>query len=282
MLTLFSVQRAFRGATGIIQNNALGSWARLGASCEVILFGDEPGVAEAAARHGVRHYSNVARNEYGTPLLDDIFAKASQISQRPLLCMLNADIILVDDFLPAVERAISRLSPSLMISSRFNFPLEHELSFEPGWDRALRLAARAAGRMYPAGGSDIFVFTRGLFQAVPPFAIGRGFWDNWLIRESGVRGAPVIDATSTVTAIHQDHDYGHVPGVPADSRDDRHVYTTEEGHRNLLLAGGRRRLHTVLDASHVLTPEGRLLSTLRPSLLPRRIKAGIRRAVALG
>ena len=46
----------------MLQANAIGSWIRLNASCEVILFGDDPGVAEAAARFGVRHEPQLARN----------------------------------------------------------------------------------------------------------------------------------------------------------------------------------------------------------------------------
>jgi 5,10-methylene-tetrahydrofolate dehydrogenase/methenyl tetrahydrofolate cyclohydrolase len=48
MLTFFGVPKAFRGHTGIIQRNAIGSWARLGRGSRVVLFGDEEGTAEVA------------------------------------------------------------------------------------------------------------------------------------------------------------------------------------------------------------------------------------------
>ena len=68
MLTLFTIPKAFSGRIGLLQANAIGSWVRLNANCEVILFGDDPGVAEAAARFGVRHESQVTRTPQGTPV----------------------------------------------------------------------------------------------------------------------------------------------------------------------------------------------------------------------
>ena len=55
VLSLFSVPKAFTGDAAVIQDNAIASWTRLGGGCDIVLLGDDPGVAEAAARHGVRH-----------------------------------------------------------------------------------------------------------------------------------------------------------------------------------------------------------------------------------
>ena len=74
MLTLFSISKAFSGSAGILQANAIGSWIRLGAECDVILFGDEPGIAEVAAKFRVRHMPEVQRTSEGTPILSDIFS----------------------------------------------------------------------------------------------------------------------------------------------------------------------------------------------------------------
>src|ERR1700730_85846 len=115
---------------------------------------------------------------------------------------------------------------------------------------------------------------------VPPFAIGRGYWDNWLMRCARERRANLVDATGVVVAVHQDHDYGHVTGVPGDASD-HVVLATEEAKQNLALAGGLGRLYTVYDATTVLIRQGRLISTLRPTMVRRRAKAWLRRVVAL-
>ena len=62
MLTIFSLPKEFNGHTGVIQHNAIGSWVRLGPRVEVILHGDDPGVADVAVRHGVTHGGKVERN----------------------------------------------------------------------------------------------------------------------------------------------------------------------------------------------------------------------------
>src|SRR5262245_56609823 len=76
-ITFCSVPKPFVGHIGVIQRNALASWSRLGG---VIVFGDEPGVAEAAPDAGVRHVPDVAQNDYGTPLLSDAFRRAEELS----------------------------------------------------------------------------------------------------------------------------------------------------------------------------------------------------------
>jgi len=60
-------------------------------------------------------------------------------------------------------------------------------------------------------GLDYFIFPCGLFRDIPPFAVGRPAWDNWLVYKARSLGLPVIDATKMVTAIHQNHAYSHHP-----------------------------------------------------------------------
>src|SRR5207244_10609033 len=102
MLTIFSTLKPFKGHIGIIQRNAIASWALLHPRPEIILFGNEEGTAEAAMDIGALHVSQVARNEFGTPLLNDLFQKAEQLASHQTLCYVNADILLLDDFSEAV------------------------------------------------------------------------------------------------------------------------------------------------------------------------------------
>jgi hypothetical protein len=278
MLTLFTIPRALAGHAGVIQNNAIASWSRLGSGCETIVFGDDAGVAEAAARHGARHVPEIQRNLAGTPILTDVFARAEALANHEMLCFVNSDIILFGDILAAVRKLSGNF---LMVSSRFSYRITEPLTFEPNWDRELRQSALREGRMYPAGGSDIFVYRSGLFGALPPFAIGRGYWDNWLMFRAQQRGARLIDVTPSVVALHQDHDYAHIPGISTEEDKDFLTYTTEEIEHNLALAGGRNRVYTVYDATEVLTSDGRLVCTLRPTLIWRRIKAWLRRAITM-
>lgn len=209
-LTLFACPRAFEGDVGRRQENALGSWTRLQPRPQILLASDDAGVAEAARRHRVTHLPSVRTNQHGTPLLSDIFEKAHQAAENPLLVYSNADIVLLDDFTGAMNEA-ARLEQFLMIGRRTELELP-ALEFEPGWQDALRARAAEHGRLAAAVCKDYFAFPTGLFRELPDFCVGRGNWDNWMVYEAHRRGLPVIDASGQVLALHQPHDYAHVPG----------------------------------------------------------------------
>ena len=122
MLTLFTIPKPFRGHIAVIQRNAIRSWTLLRPACEIILFGHEEGTAEVAAEFGLRHVPEVARNEYGTPLVSDLFAQAQRLATCERLGYVNADIILLSDFLRAVQRIPFRRF--LMIGRRWDLDLD--------------------------------------------------------------------------------------------------------------------------------------------------------------
>src|SRR4051812_49821153 len=87
-LTLFSLPKPFSGIFDTIQRNAIESWLALEPRPEIILFGSEPGTAEVAQQYGLRHEAAVARNELGTPLVNDLFCTATKFTQTPYQCFL--------------------------------------------------------------------------------------------------------------------------------------------------------------------------------------------------
>jgi hypothetical protein len=90
MLTLFTIPKPFRGHIEVIQRNAIESWAQLRPRPEIILFGDDEGTAHVAKEFGISHIPQVARNEFGTPLLNDFFEQAQRVAGDDLLCYVNA------------------------------------------------------------------------------------------------------------------------------------------------------------------------------------------------
>jgi len=207
MLTIFSTCKPFQGHSAIIQRNAITSWTLLRPRPEVILFGDEPGTSEICRALNIRHIPTVQTSEFGTPLLSDIFDKAQEIAAGDVLCYVNSDIILTQPFMRAVECIRQWRDRWLMIGMRVRLRITEPLNFEdPDWERRLVVVAKKFGQKVWYTGSDYFVFPRGLFGKIPPFAIGRTAWDNWLVLDAWRRGIPVVDATPIVLAIHQDHD----------------------------------------------------------------------------
>lgn len=259
MLTIFTTPKPFTGHNGVIQTNAIRSWLALKPTPEILVLGNDEGVAEVCAKFGLRHLPKVECNEYGTPLVSSLFSLAQETASRDILCYVNADIILLSDFLPAIRQV--KAQSYLIIGQRWDLDVNEPIDFaSPDWEERLLERVRKEGRLHPVTGIDYFVFPRGLYSRIPPFAIGRTGWDNWLVYQARKSKAYLIDATSAITAIHQNHDYSHHPG------EDTGVWKGQEAIRNTELMGGLDNGFTVEHADRVLSPEG-----LKPAMAPRRL-----------
>jgi hypothetical protein len=247
MITLFCIPKAFTGHTGLIQHNALASWARL-PDCEVLVFGNDTGVAAAARAHGLRHIPDVACNEFDTPLVSDLFAQAERISGEPVLTYVNADMILFED-LPRAVALVQGLPRLLLCGRRTNLAVRDPLPFSGNWQALVRSMVGRTGEIAIPGAIDYFAFSRGLFDPIPPFAIGRMEWDQWLLHRARSRGAPIIDATAIVLAVHQNHGDEYLARLPRPA-------VEREIARNRWLALFHRI--DLRDATHALTRDGLL------------------------
>lgn len=245
-LTIFIATKPFVDAhTVTVQRNAIRSWMQLGPEVEILLIGDEHGIQEEAANLGVLHLPDVKRNEYGTPLISSIFSLARENNDSRLLAYVNADILLMPDFLQGARTGLDKWDNFMIVGQRWDMEIQEELDFSSGWENRLHERIERKGRLHPRGGSDYFIFPRTCFEDIPDFAIGRAGWDNWMFYESRRRGWPVIDATGSINIIHQDHDYSHLP-------DGQAHYRLPETSENIRLAGGPRSIFTLLDVNYQL------------------------------
>jgi hypothetical protein len=245
MLTIFALPKPFKGHFGLIQRNAISQWTRLRPRPEILLFGDEEGTAETAQEFGVRHVPEVMRNGYGTPLVSDLFEKVHVLASNDILCYVNADIMLLGNFMKAVQQVSAWRDRFLMVGRRTNVDLD-EPSIYASREQETRLLALVIdqGRLAAPNAIDYFVFPRGLFPNFPQFAIGRPWWDNWFLWKARKSHAALVDASETVLAVHQNHGYV----LPDGSLD---IMQCSEAKQNLSLAGNAFR--TIEDTTHKLT-----------------------------
>ena len=246
MLTIFGIPKPFEGHFGVIQRNAIRSWTQLSPRCQVLLFGDENGTAQVAAEVGAQHIPTVERNEFGTPLLNSVFEQAERAATHPTLCFVNSDVIFMNDFLPAVQRVLDKFDRFLLIGRRTTVDITEPLSFEGDWESKLKERTIATGHLDNNTAIDYFVFRPGLWGKIPPFAIGRPQYDNWLVYQANHSGVPVVELTEVVTVVHQNHTRAHPAGVDG-------LRKSPEGQRNLELAGGYTHGHTIWDSKYILT-----------------------------
>lgn len=239
-LTIFTAPKPFTNPhINIIQRNAIQSWLHLD-GVAVMLIGDEPGIGETAKEFGVLHIPLVDRDDKGVPTVRSVMAQGHVFSDGPLLCYANADMILMSDLVHATRQVAAQKKDFLMVGQRWDLDLPEPLDFSGDWESYLRAEVKKHGEFYTPWGIDYFVFPRQLYTDVPNFTIGRPAWDNWMVYHASTSWAAAIDATRSVTVIHQTHDYSHLPGG-------KPPYGSEVAKRNLALAGGRKCVYNVLD-----------------------------------
>lgn len=240
-LTLFTSPKPFTDPhIRTIQRNALKSWRALAPEVDVILFGDDAGVAEAAAEFGFTHIPDVHCSEEGVPYMDDMFSRVRQLSDAPVLAVVNTDVILFPDFVSTARHALNTLGDFVLVGRRMDLEILEELAFEPGFEKHLRAEAAANGKLKGPTASDYFIFSRTVLTEIPNFTIGRAGWDSWMIYHSLHQPWPILDATSEIFIIHQDHDYRHLPGGQPH-------YSLPESKRNVALGGGEQNMFNQTD-----------------------------------
>jgi|ERR1700683_632694 len=244
MVTLVAMPKPFEGHIGTIQRNAITSWTLLRPRPEIILLGNEVGVAEISAELNLRNIPEIKRNDKSTPYLDDIFAKAQHAASQPIVCYVNSDIILPSDFIRTVAGVSAWRGQFLMAGRRWDMDITQPIDFSKSdWETLLREDVGRRGKKRSASWVDYFVFPRGMYKNVPPMLLGRMWWDNWLVWKALDMGAPVVDASPRVRAIHQNHGYGHPGGFLG-------IWKSEEGQWNERLVDGGRDARTLRNANY--------------------------------
>ena len=245
-ITIFSCPKSFASAsTARIQHNAIRSWKELGPDVKVMLAGNEDGVAEAAGRYGLQHLPEIRQSSFGTYFLSSIFAQARRGSETSLLAYVNADLILMSDFLESAFCVSAEAEAFVIVGRRWDLDIQESLSFRGEWEDELRREVQQRGRLHSANGSDYFIFPRACFPVLPDFAVGRSGWDNWMIYYARKERYSVVDASLSICAVHQFHGYDHLPGG-------RSHHRMPESLKNIQLAGGRHRIFYLGDADYVL------------------------------
>lgn len=246
IITLFSAPKPFTDPhIAIIQRNAIKSWILL-PDVEVIILGEETGLAEASKELGVKHIPNVALNESGTPLISSMFQIARENSNSALLCIINADMILIPDFVEAAKQVVKLKDKFVLLSQRWDLDITEPIEFTEGWQNRLSSIVHRQGSLHRPSGSDFFLFPKTCYTDIPNFTIGRAGWDNWMIYKARKEGWAVIDCTPSIMIVHQNHDYLHLP-------DGKPHYEHPETDENIRLAGGQANIrYTILDSTHQL------------------------------
>jgi hypothetical protein len=265
MITIFTTPKPFRGHFGVIQRNAIKSWSLLEPKPQVIIFGDEEGAAEIAAELNITHVREIQRSDHGTPLVSAMFNVAQELSTNPLMCFVNADIMLTGSFVRGLSAVRSSTAQFVMTGRRTLLDVQEPIDFgRANWENELIDRAVSSGKLDSWVAMDYFAFPKGLYRDMPPFVVGRARWDNWMIYSALKNDIPVIDGTEDIIAIHQNHDYSHLAGGVGD------CFVSPEGQRNQELYGLDTCIGTA-DSTYLLG-RGKLHRARGRAVLTRRLE----------
>jgi succinoglycan biosynthesis protein ExoL len=213
MISILTSLKPFKGGAIRLQENALSNWRRLNPNIEIILYGDGHGISERAYSFGAKHVSNIKSNSKGIPDFSAIAEHAALYAKFDIQVYLNGDILLPPDFIEQIN--LVSIRQYLIVGQRID--LACDAVFNPltsDWNGEIRRCALVGqAQLHDPTGVDYFVFPRGLWKGLAPLIIGRAGYDNALIANCLRKRIPIIDATWSIHAVHQWHDYSHVKGV---------------------------------------------------------------------
>lgn len=253
MLTIFSIPKKFKGQFGIIQRNAITSWRKISPESEIILFGDDEGTEGICTELKIKHIPHIERNEYNTPLINDVFRQLKIISNSDFLMFIMADIVLLSDPVETINKIKKTFRNFLIVGRRYEINLSTHINFKTkSWKEKLTKDFIIKSKLKGPSWMDYFIFTKDLFDNIPPFAIGRTFWDKWLVWNTLTNNYPVIDCTPSIIAAHQSHDYSHAIG------NSKWVWEGKEAQENIKLAGGWPHGKNINHATYIFT-SGKLI-----------------------
>jgi hypothetical protein len=130
------------------------------------------------------------------------------MASNSVVCYVNSDIMLTSGFMRAIETVAARMPRFLVLGQRTDMDINEAWDFGAmDWEASLNSLAAQTGRLHAPCAIDFFCFLRGMYTSVPPLAIGRMKWDNWLVWRARTLGAPIVDVTEAVVVVHQNHGY---------------------------------------------------------------------------
>lgn len=247
-ITIATAPKKFTGNFKIIQDNAINSWIRLCGEKNVYLFGDSE-TETNAKRLGVNYHWTKTSN-IGVPLLNSIVSTCRKEGMQYIL-YINSDIILLDSFSETYSLVRKKLKEKfLLVGQRTNIDCIGYVDFShKNWQKKILNIAKETGVVADKCWIDYFLFHKDVFINLPPLRVGRAGFDNYLIYLARQSKVIVVDATSSINALHQNHDYSHNPIGKTDS------WNGPDAKTNIKLAGGHKHLFTIDECNLLLQNE---------------------------
>ena len=195
-----------------IYENTVRNWQLLKPDIIPLLFTDiDPKMSTSIGHFAMQQGWNVMpvpkTSAEGNAILRHMFLKAQDEFDTPFYCYANGDILFDRNLTDTVRFLQSSayggyIDKLLVVGRRRNWSIDKGLIL-----RDLSQVGHYAknSSLFIPDAQDYFLTTRNGYPwtTIPDFVVGRVRYDNWLVATALIEKIPVVDATETVTALHQ-------------------------------------------------------------------------------
>lgn len=226
--------------------NALGSWKALG--FEVLVAGKYPWFNET-----YRAFPVSETGPHDLVYLDEVLTRARMMATHDELVLTSDHLIFLGGLTEAVELVSGHFSDFLITGHRWELKVQSVVDYSVDWQVALSMRLRQAS-LGSSVAKDYFIFPKTLDLCIPPFLLGREWWDTWLIWAAHEAGIPMIDATKIVQVVHQTHGWPSPGGRRDRAADPAGVYNDQLFQS--LVEELRPGVGSILNVSHEVIEDG--------------------------
>jgi len=206
-VVIISTFKPFIEEFKIEQMNAIKSWKKLRCNPKIVIIGDDQGVEEVCKKENIIHHPQLEKNEYGTPLVGDIFKRGWEYATEDDICIfVNGDIVLTDSLSDTLDR-FTKEYPNykdlkyMITAIRFDWTNFKEIDFEnTNWENEINKYMK--GKYSPPTAGDIFIHKKNTFN-IPRSGIAKMCYDSWIIGYANKYFDISINATSSLKIYHQ-------------------------------------------------------------------------------
>lgn len=212
MLTILTTPKPQTPKANMDFANAMRNWSKLIPTPEIFVFDGERDRVEL---HGGIYINDFPATDLGLPYMDEMFAIARRRAANNVFMLVSDHLMFLPGLMKAIARVQNKFDTFLAVGQRHDINIEKFVDFHnSSWPMELQLFANA-GRLHGPSAKDYMVISRDYPLALPPFIVGRPWYDSWFVVAALEANIPVVDLTRTVTALHPNHDYYQIPGNPA-------------------------------------------------------------------
>ena len=218
----------------LVHNLTVQNWLSLRPYIIPVIFTNETEVADECRRMGWEVFPVRIAAADGIPVLKYMYQDVMGAFNTTFYAYSNGDILytesLVDTLVGIFNSHVDLQAPVMLVGKRTN--VVNVTESEGSSFENLTAVAKSRGGLFTGFAEDYFITTRVYpWKDIAEVVIGRRAYDNWLVWYARKQKQVVIDATSTLLAVHQTTVAGNYEG---------HGHKNGEYNHNLLVRTYKR------------------------------------------